>query len=217
MNWMPQAIRDGIIVILIISGPLVLAAAAIGLIIGILQAATQIQEQTIGSALKIIGLFLLIILTGYWMFQYLNNYTARTISTAFTFVPRQGQKAVPTGAFKDEDFRTRINSESPIKPLNVIPPEKIETEEPGGGLAPGVPYVGMPQIPEPPIITKISPPKPPQPQLQFAKPDLPLMGYQEPKQIEPENKDDENLKINFLPDSPNPQKEEIRYPGWLNN
>ena len=99
MDWMPQAVRDGIIVVLVISGPLVMAAAFIGLVVGILQAATQVQEQTIGSALKIIGVFGIMIFAGFWMYQYLNQYTSRSLSAAFTSVTRQTQKARKENAF----------------------------------------------------------------------------------------------------------------------
>src|SRR3989338_4471472 len=129
---MPQAVRDGIIVVLIISGPLVLAAAFIGLVIGVLQAATQVQEQTIGSALKIIGVFTLIITVGFWMFQYLNQYTSKTLSSAFTFIPRQTQKVIPSHRAKGKDFRESFQeettTESPHKQIKVIEPEKLSPE-----------------------------------------------------------------------------------------
>ena len=167
MDWMPQAIRDGIIVILVVSGPLVMVAAAIGLVIGILQAATQVQEQTIGSALKIIGVFALIIIAGFWMYQYLNQYTSRTISSAFTFVPKQTQKAVPSNAFNE-------NAGEKINPIENKLPE-------AGGVAPGVPYLGTPEIPQPPPVAKILPPSIPKIPVQPIKPDIPLTSFQEPK------------------------------------
>ena len=49
---MPQAIREGIFTIIFISGPLVVLAAVLGLSVGVVQAATQIQEQTLASAVK---------------------------------------------------------------------------------------------------------------------------------------------------------------------
>lgn len=157
MEWMPQAIRDGIIVVLIVSGPLVLAAALIGLVIGVLQAATQVQEQTIGSALKIIGVFALIIFAGFWMYQYLSQYASRTLNSAFYFVPKQSQKAVPTDAFDDNKFNITFDEED--IPVPVLPKaEKIEEDLPQVGIPPGVPYVGAPTIPKPPKITKLSPP-----------------------------------------------------------
>ncbi len=158
MEWMPQAVRDGIIVVLIVSGPLVLAAALIGLVIGILQAATQVQEQTIGSALKIIGVFGLIIIAGFWMYQYLNQYATRTLNSAFSFVPKQSQKAVPTGAFDENKFNITFDEENEIPVPKLPKAEKIEELLPQGGVPPGVPYAGAPEVPNPPQITKLLPP-----------------------------------------------------------
>ena len=182
MDWMPQAVRDGIIVVLVISGPLVLAAAFIGLIIGVLQAATQVQEQTIGSALKIIGVFALIIFAGFWMYQYLNQYTSKTLSSAFTFVPRQTQKAVPSDAFSDEQFNAAF--EGADKPIEVIKPEKLEDNLPPGGAPQGAPYLGAPEIPKPPAQVKLQPPPPPELPKQITKPVIPPSNLQEIKPID---------------------------------
>lgn len=186
MDWMPQAIRDGIIVILVISGPLVIAAAAIGLIVGILQAATQVQEQTIGSALKIIGVFALIIFAGMWMYQYLNQYTSRTLSTAFTFIPRQTQKVVPPDAFEDEGaFSERIQFPSEKSSLKVLPPERLKNEAEENFPPGGIPTLGEPDIPKPPEVTNLSPPSIPKPQRPLVKTDINLPGFQEPQNIPP--------------------------------
>jgi flagellar biosynthetic protein FliQ len=161
MEWMPQAVRDGIIVVLIVSGPLVLAAAVIGLVIGVLQAATQVQEQTIGSALKIIGVFGLIIFAGFWMYQYLSQYASRTLNSAFSFVPKQSQKAVPTGVFDEKKFNISFDEDKDIPVPQLPKAEKIEQAFPGGGAPPGVPYTGAPEVPKPPQITKLLPPSVP--------------------------------------------------------
>ena len=176
MNWMPEAVRDGIIVVLIISGPLVLAAAFIGLIIGILQAATQVQEQTIGSALKIIGVFALIIFGGFWMYQYLNQYTSRTLSTAFTFVPKQTQKVIPKHVYSDKEMKEDFAEQ----PLRVEPLKEIETKPDEGGLPPGIPYLGAPEIPKVPSVSKILPAVPSQIPARIIKPNIPLADFQEP-------------------------------------
>lgn len=79
-------LREGIMTILIVAGPIIIAAAAVGLLIGILQAATQIQDQTIPSALKLIGVMVLLIFLGVWMFSYLTRFTEKTIGKAFSMV-----------------------------------------------------------------------------------------------------------------------------------
>lgn len=238
MNWMPQAIRDGIIVVLVISGPLVLAAAFIGLIIGVLQAATQVQEQTIGSAVKIIGVFALIIFAGFWMFQYLNQYTSKTLATAFTFVPRQTQKVIPRHISADEEFgeiqTEEINLEPFEKPLSITPPEKIETKLPAGGIPGEIHYLGAPEPNKLPDVSKIEPPQIPKLPAQVIQlPKLPpLAPFQEPKPLSiPSPPEAENVtqtpntspapteeveKINLLPGEPI-RKEEIDPALWHPN
>jgi flagellar biosynthesis protein FliQ len=106
MDWMPQAIREGIFTIIFISGPLVILAATLGLSVGIIQAATQIQEQTLASAVKIIGLFLALIVFGFYMFQYLKQYTAENLERAFRLVPSLGSYVKPRDNFlshKEDD------------------------------------------------------------------------------------------------------------------
>ncbi|MDJ0625874.1 MAG: flagellar biosynthetic protein FliQ [Candidatus Caenarcaniphilales bacterium] len=79
-------LREGIMTILIVAGPIIIAAAAVGLLIGILQAATQVQDQTIPSAIKLIGVMLLLVFLGMWMFSYLTRFTEKTIGKAFSMV-----------------------------------------------------------------------------------------------------------------------------------
>lgn len=201
MDWLPYAIRDGVIVVLVISGPLVIAAALIGLVIGVLQAATQVQEQTIGSALKIIGVFMLMIAIGLWMYKYLNQYTTRTISSAFTFIPQQTRKVVPRGA--SEETYERHGAERAVKPLRLIEPEEIESEIPEG-IPPTAPDVlGRPDIPKPPQVTEIQPPPPPEIPKARSLPKLPQEGFQEPIPIEvpTEQEETEGQRINVIPDN----------------
>lgn len=99
MDWMPQVIREGIFTILFISGPLVILAAILGLAIGIIQAATQIQEQTLASAVKIIGLFLALIIFGFYMFQYMQRYTSENMKRAFRIVSSMGTYIKPRNNF----------------------------------------------------------------------------------------------------------------------
>jgi len=59
--------RDAIWMALIIVSPILLAGTAIGLFIGLLQALTQIQEQTIAIVLKIIVMILVVAFAMPWM------------------------------------------------------------------------------------------------------------------------------------------------------
>ncbi len=121
---MPQAIREGIFTILFISGPLVVLAAALGLAVGVLQAATQVQEQTLGSAVKVIGLFIALIIFGFYMFQYMSRYATDSINKAFKLVPTLTAKAMPRRNFLET-------------PLHATEQKQLEqptaTEGPSGG------------------------------------------------------------------------------------
>ena len=52
-----EYMAKGFMTMLSISMPCVLTAAAIGLVVGIIQAVTQVQEQTIAAAPKIFAVF----------------------------------------------------------------------------------------------------------------------------------------------------------------
>ena len=53
MEMLTEYLAKGFMVMLSISMPCVLVAAAIGLVVGIIQAVTQLQEQTSAAAPKI--------------------------------------------------------------------------------------------------------------------------------------------------------------------
>ena len=69
--------RQAIEMTLLMSGPLLLAALAVGLIISIFQAATQINEQTLSFIPKLLAMFLVLILAGPWMLQMMVDYIRR--------------------------------------------------------------------------------------------------------------------------------------------
>ena len=69
--------RQAIEVALIISAPALIAALAIGLVISVFQAATQINEATLQFVPKLIGIFMVLILLGPWMIQYMVDYIQR--------------------------------------------------------------------------------------------------------------------------------------------
>ncbi|MET3106543.1 flagellar biosynthetic protein FliQ [Oxalobacteraceae bacterium GrIS 2.11] len=66
--------RHAMEITLMISIPMLMVALVIGLIISIFQAATQINEMTLSFIPKLVGVFLMIDLTGPWMLGILTNY-----------------------------------------------------------------------------------------------------------------------------------------------
>lgn len=75
--------RETIEVILIISLPVLIAGMAIGLLISLLQAVTQIQEMTLTFVPKIIVVFVVLLILSPWMMEVMVNYTSRI----FTGIP----------------------------------------------------------------------------------------------------------------------------------
>ena len=73
--------RQAIEMTLVLSGPLLLAALVIGLIISVFQAATQINEQTLSFIPKLLGMLLTLILAGPWMLQTMVDYIRRLLES----------------------------------------------------------------------------------------------------------------------------------------
>lgn len=76
-----DVLREGVILATKISGPVLLVSMAIGLVISIIQAATQIHEQTITFVPKLLILALLLIMAGPWMLEVLVDYTKEIFAT----------------------------------------------------------------------------------------------------------------------------------------
>lgn len=69
--------RQALEVILLLSLPLLITALAAGLLVGIFQAATQINEMTLSFIPKLLALVVVILLLGSWMLGVLVDYTKR--------------------------------------------------------------------------------------------------------------------------------------------
>ena len=59
--------QKGILITVLVSAPPILAALVVGLGMAVVQALTQIQEQSAQTALKILAVFGVLLLGGYWM------------------------------------------------------------------------------------------------------------------------------------------------------
>lgn len=62
---------------LLVAAPMLLTALAIGLIVSVFQAATQINEMTLSFIPKLIGIFVAILFFGQWMIGLLLDYMIR--------------------------------------------------------------------------------------------------------------------------------------------
>ncbi|MDR1692650.1 MAG: flagellar biosynthesis protein FliQ [Oscillospiraceae bacterium] len=70
-------VTDAVLTILVVSAPMLVIGLVAGLIISILQATTQINEQTIVFVVKILSVFLALIIFGPWMLTRLTEFTQR--------------------------------------------------------------------------------------------------------------------------------------------
>lgn len=76
-----EVARQAIIVLLLVSAPLMLAALITGLLISIFQAATQINETTLSFVPKLVIVFGTLLLAGPWMLDLLVNYLQQMITS----------------------------------------------------------------------------------------------------------------------------------------
>lgn len=66
-------------VTMLISAPLLLSALAVGLLVGMFQAATQINEMTMSFIPKLLVLVGALVMAGHWMLSIIVNYTRQLI------------------------------------------------------------------------------------------------------------------------------------------
>jgi len=60
-------LREGLLLVLLLSAGPMLASLVVGFVVSILQATTQIQEQTLSYVPKLISVFLSLAILGPWM------------------------------------------------------------------------------------------------------------------------------------------------------
>lgn len=68
---------------LLISAPMLITALAVGLVVSVLQAATQINEMTLSFIPKLVAIFAAMVVTGPWMLATFVDYMQRL----FTGIP----------------------------------------------------------------------------------------------------------------------------------
>lgn len=71
--------REALTITVMLSAPLLLAALFTGLVIGLFQAATQINEQTLSFIPKLLAMVVVLIATGPWILSTMLVYTRQLI------------------------------------------------------------------------------------------------------------------------------------------
>lgn len=78
--------EQGVWVVLLVSGPLLLLALVVGLLVSIFQATTQIQEQTLAFIPKIIAVLVGVVLFGPWMMSRMLSFANNIFTNLTSFI-----------------------------------------------------------------------------------------------------------------------------------
>jgi len=65
---------------LLLSAPMLMTALVVGLLVGVFQAATQINEMTLSFIPKLLGMAAAMVVAGPWMLKLLVSYTRELIT-----------------------------------------------------------------------------------------------------------------------------------------
>ena len=82
MNIASEAIKTTIF----LAGPLLIAAMAIGILVSVLQAITQINESTLTFIPKMIAVIVVLVVMGPWMLETMQTYAASIFGNAAEWI-----------------------------------------------------------------------------------------------------------------------------------
>jgi flagellar biosynthesis protein FliQ len=71
-----RILREGLLMILILSGGPMLASMMVGFMVSLFQATTQIQEQTLSYVPKLVAVFVTLMIMGPWILSQAVRFTA---------------------------------------------------------------------------------------------------------------------------------------------
>ena len=83
IEWLRQALA----LVLMLSAPLIVAVAVVGLVIAIVQAVTQVQEQSVQFLCKLVALGLALLLAARWIAVSLVEFGERVFGGIAGLVP----------------------------------------------------------------------------------------------------------------------------------
>ena len=69
--------QQALTVMMLLAAPMLVTSLVIGLIVSVLQAATQINEMTLSFIPKLLGTFLALVVAGPWMLTFFVDYLRR--------------------------------------------------------------------------------------------------------------------------------------------
>ncbi len=77
----PQSVitlgQQALLMMVLLAAPMLVTALVIGLLVSILQAATQINEMTLSFIPKLLGIVVALVVAGPWLITYFTDYVRR--------------------------------------------------------------------------------------------------------------------------------------------
>ena len=83
-EYLVRVAREGMYLAIVLSAPVVLAALTVGLIVSVVQATTQIQEQTLSFAPKLVAVLVALAVSSPWI----GTQLVRFFAALFEAIPR---------------------------------------------------------------------------------------------------------------------------------
>ena len=74
VSQMMQVVQAAMMTVLKVSAPILLISMAVGLLISVIQAATQIHEQTVVFVPKLVAIAVIIMVMGSWMIENMKGF-----------------------------------------------------------------------------------------------------------------------------------------------
>ncbi len=81
-----QIFRDALYTAFKLAAPVLVVSVLVGLVISILQAATQVHEQTLTFVPKLLAIALILLFLGPWMVTQMNDFTYRLFESIAAYV-----------------------------------------------------------------------------------------------------------------------------------
>ncbi|MCV2366263.1 flagellar biosynthesis protein FliQ [Paucibacter sp. DJ1R-11] len=73
--------QQGLYILMLVAAPVLLTVLAVGVLVSVFQAATQINESTLSFVPKVVAAVVVLSITGPWMVTTLVEYIQRTLKT----------------------------------------------------------------------------------------------------------------------------------------
>ena len=67
----------------LVAAPILLASLAVGLVVGVIQAATSVNEQTLTFVPKLVGVFVVLMLAGPWILKSIEEFMREVFNFSF--------------------------------------------------------------------------------------------------------------------------------------